>query len=80
VKVKVDNPDEQLRPEMNATLNFWGRSKARGANHLHRVLVPKAAVRAEGTGCFCFCKLKYKGEQRSIRLVMRRRFYYVRRV
>src|SRR6266403_2899298 len=46
VKVKVDNPDEQLRPEMNARVNFLTEKTASSENNSTsaRVLVPKQAV------------------------------------
>jgi len=33
VKIKVDNPDEQLRPEMNARVNFMAEQQTTKANH-----------------------------------------------
>src|SRR5918912_38348 len=45
VKVKVENPDQQLRPEMNARVNFLApNTAAKENNSLGRVLVPKQAV------------------------------------
>ena len=68
VKVKVDNPDEQLRPEMNARVNFLSEQQTTQGNATPRVLVPKAAVvRKDGTA-FVFVVKGNKVEQRSIRL------------
>jgi len=45
VKVKVENPDDQLRPEMNARVNFLADANpAAGGAPVSRVLVPKEAV------------------------------------
>ena len=46
VKVKVESPDEQLRPEMNARVNFLTDAAAAPENGkpAARVMVPKAAV------------------------------------
>ena len=68
VKVKVDNPDEQLRPEMNARVNFMGEEQTTQSKSSPRVMVPKAAVvRKDGTA-FVFVVKGNKVEQRSIRL------------
>src|SRR3984893_9806364 len=68
VKVKVDTPDEQLRPEMNARVNFLSEQQTTQGNATPRVLVPKAAVvRKDGTA-FVFVVKGNKVEQRSIRL------------
>src|SRR3984893_16304829 len=44
VKVKVENPDEQLRPEMNVRVNFLADAPSTSNNVTKRVLVPKAAI------------------------------------
>jgi HlyD family secretion protein len=44
VKVAISNPDEYLRPETNAKVNFLEDTKALRPNPAGRVLVPKAAV------------------------------------
>src|SRR3989441_6806944 len=68
VKVKVDNPDEQLRPEMNARVNFMGEEQTTQSKSSPRVMVAKAAVvRKDGTA-FVFVVKGSKVEQRSIRL------------
>src|SRR5579884_322169 len=46
VKVKVLNPDDYLRPDMNATVAFYNDVKPQAAGTLSRVVViPQAAVR-----------------------------------
>jgi HlyD family secretion protein len=46
VKVKVQNPDDYLRPDMNATLNFYNEAQAVSSAEQARrvVLIPRAAV------------------------------------
>lgn len=68
VKVKVDNPDEQLRPEMNARVNFLGEERPTQGKSAPRVLVPKAAVVRRDGSAFVFVIKGNKAEQRSIRL------------
>ncbi|MFN2492028.1 MAG: efflux RND transporter periplasmic adaptor subunit [Pyrinomonadaceae bacterium] len=68
VKVKVDNPDEQLRPEMNARVNFLDDAQSGQTMASSRVLVPKAAVVRKDGNAFVFVVKGNKVEQRSIRL------------
>jgi HlyD family secretion protein len=68
VKVKVDNPDEQLRPEMNARVNFLGDAEPGQTKLAPRVLVPKAAVVRRDGSAFIFVVKGNRVEQRSIRL------------
>ena len=69
VKVKVENPDQQLRPEMNARVNFLAPNDtaAQQNNSLGRVLVPKVAVVRKDNSSFVFVVKGDKVEQRSIR-------------
>jgi HlyD family secretion protein len=69
VKVKVENPNEQLRPEMSARVNFLSDKAAANTENkaVARVLVPKVAVvRKDGTA-FVFVVKGNKVEQRVIR-------------
>ncbi len=68
VKVKVENPDEQLRPEMNARVNFLAEATGREPNAVARVLVPKAAVVRKDGSSFVFVIKGNKVEQRAIRV------------
>jgi HlyD family secretion protein len=78
VKVKVDNPDEQLRPEMNARVNFLTEAQPTQGKSSPRVLVPKAAVVRRDGSTFVFVVKGNKVEQRSIRLGEEAGdFYYV---
>jgi HlyD family secretion protein len=70
VKVKVENPDEQLRPEMNARVNFLTDSAAEpeSGKPASRVMVPKAAVVHRDGSDFVFVVKGNRVEQRVIRL------------
>ncbi len=68
VKVKVENPDEQLRPEMNARVNFLSDEQPTQGTVAPRVLVAKAAVVRSDGNAFVFVIKGNKVEQRSIRL------------
>ncbi|MCL6546702.1 MAG: efflux RND transporter periplasmic adaptor subunit, partial [Bryobacteraceae bacterium] len=52
VKVKILNPDDYLRPEMNASVAFLGDPPAGGAPSRRQVSVPASAVR--GGAVFVF--------------------------
>src|SRR5918993_5034830 len=68
VKVKVENPDQQLRPEMNARVNFLaGNTEGNQTSSTNRVLVPKLAVVQRDNSSFVFVIKGDKVEQRSIR-------------
>jgi HlyD family secretion protein len=68
IKVKVENPNEHLRPEMNARVNFLSdKSAVSGTTSVARVLVPKAAVVKKENASFVFVVKGSKVEQRTIR-------------
>ena len=69
IKVKVDNPNEQLRPEMNARVNFLSDKPAPNQTQaIARVLVPKLAVVKKDGASFVFVVKNNKVEQRTIRI------------
>jgi HlyD family secretion protein len=69
VKVKVENPDEQLRPEMNARVNFLSETAAvENTKPAARVMVPKAAVVHRDGSDFVFVVKGNRVEQRVIRV------------
>lgn len=68
IKVRVESPNEQLRPEMNARVNFLSESQAPAGMVSARVLVPKAAVVRRDNNAFVYVIKGTKAEQRSIRL------------
>src|SRR5678815_2872440 len=68
VKVKVENPNEQLRPEMNARVNFLAeKPSGNESKPVARVLVPKPAVLKKDGGSFVFVVKGNRVEQRTIR-------------
>jgi len=67
IKVKVDNPNEQLKPEMNARVNFLSDKPQSNAPVAARVLVPKQAVVRKDGGSFVFVIKNNRVEQRTIR-------------
>ena len=68
IKVKVENPNEQLRPEMNARVNFLSDAPAPSDSRpVARVLVPKAAVVKADNSSHVFVVKGNKVEQRTIR-------------
>ncbi len=68
IKVKVENPNEQLRPEMNARVNFLSDKAPSGDGQtISRVLVPKAAVVKKDNSSFVFVVKGNSVEQRTIR-------------
>jgi HlyD family secretion protein len=79
VKVKVENPDGQLRPEMNARVNFLADAAPAGASPgVTRALVPQSAVVRKGDGDFVFVVKGDAVEQRTIRRgESSGEFYYV---
>ena len=68
IKVKVDDPNEHLRPEMNARVNFLSdKPTVSGTTSVARVLVPKqAVVRTDGNASVFIVKGN-RVEQRTIR-------------
>jgi HlyD family secretion protein len=68
VKVKVENPDQQLRPEMNARVNFLADNSANTqSSSIGRILVPKLAVVRKDNSAFVFVIKGDRVEQRAIR-------------
>ena len=78
VKVKVENPDEQLRPEMNARVNFLGDAPTIQTTAPARVLVPRTAVVNKDGSAFVFVVKGDRVQQRAVRLGnLAGEFYYV---
>jgi len=67
IKVKVENPDEQLRPEMNARVNFLSDKPASNGTVATRVRVPKQAIVKKDGASFVFVVKGNRVEQRTIR-------------
>jgi HlyD family secretion protein len=68
VKVKVENPDEQLRPEMNARVNFLGGTTGSVEKSVSQVMVPREAVIRRDGKEFVFVIKGNKVELRSVRV------------
>lgn len=68
VKVRVESPDLQLKPEMNARVNFLSESQAPSGMVSNRIMVPKAAVVRRDSNAFVFVIKGDKASQRSVRL------------
>jgi len=68
VKVKVEDPNEQLRPEMNARVNFLADSSPGELKASSRILVPKAGVVKKDGNDFVFVIKNNRVEQRTVRL------------
>jgi HlyD family secretion protein len=67
VKVKVENPTDKLRPEMNARVNFLSDKPVADENRsVARVLVPKQAVVQRDGGSFVFV---VKGNRVGLRTI-----------
>lgn len=68
VKVKVENPNEHLRPEMNARVNFLAeKPSGTQTQPTARVMVPKTAVVRKDNNSYVFVVKGNKVEQRTIR-------------
>ena len=68
IKVRVENPNEHLRPEMNARVNFLSdKPTASGTTSINRILVPKQAVVRKDGNASVFIVKGNKVEQRTIR-------------
>lgn len=71
VKVKVESPDAQLRPEMNARVNFLAAAEPRAepsSNGATAVLIPQSAVVRRDGGDFVFVIKNGTVEMRSVRV------------
>jgi HlyD family secretion protein len=66
VKVKVLNPDDYLRPEMNASVAFFNEEKAGGAGgtSLPVIYVPSSAVHSDAV----FVALDGKAVKRTVKV------------
>ena len=74
VKVQVLNPDEYLRPEMNATAKFVADEPAKQATSTapNGVFVPSAAVRDRNGKKVVFIAFKHKLIQREVHVTAQR--------
>jgi HlyD family secretion protein len=69
IKVKVENPDQQLRPEMNARVNFLAsQTSGNETGPSSRILAPKQAIVRKDGSPFVFVVKGNRVEQRAVRL------------
>jgi len=69
IKVKVDDPNEHLRPEMNARVNFLAEKPTGSENRpVAKVMVPKLGVVKKDGTAFVFVVKGNRVEQRTVRL------------
>src|ERR1700736_5833087 len=72
VKVQVLNPDDYLRPEMNATVKFIANEPAKGSSQPPGVFVPSAAVRDRDGKKVVLIAYSGKAVARQIRVLSQR--------
>jgi len=72
VKVQILNPDEFLRPEMNATVNFLASEVKNPAQKQTGAFVPTAAVHDNNGTKFVFIAFKGKALRRTVQILSQR--------
>jgi HlyD family secretion protein len=72
VKVAIENPDQRLRPDMNATVRFLSDEPS-NAPTPRGVVVPGNAVRSEGTRRVVFVASRDHAVVREIQVIKSRR-------
>jgi HlyD family secretion protein len=72
VKVQVLNPDEYLRPEMNATVKFLANEKAKSSSQPAGVFVPSAAIRDRDGKKIVLVAYNGKAVAREVRMLSQR--------
>jgi HlyD family secretion protein len=74
VKVQILNPDEYLRPEMNATVKFLAEEKEKkdASSEPSGVFVPTTAVRDDGGKKFVLIAFNDKAIKREVQVVSQR--------
>ncbi len=68
VKVQILDPDEYLRPEMNATVKFLASGKPIAGTHAAGVFVPTAAVRERSGKKIVLIAFDGRAEAREVRI------------
>jgi HlyD family secretion protein len=66
VKVAIDAPDEYLRPETNAKVNFLEEERNPAGAKEGRILIPKAAIVGSGSGSDVFLLKDGRAARQSI--------------
>jgi HlyD family secretion protein len=72
VKVQILNPDEYLRPEMNATVKFLADSTRAPRSEAERVLVPTSAIRDHNGKKVVLIAFNGKALEREVQIVVQR--------
>jgi HlyD family secretion protein len=72
VKVQILNPDEYLRPDMNATVKFLANQVKAGTTQPSGVLVPTAAVRDQDGKKVVFIAFNEKAVRREVQVLSQR--------
>jgi len=72
VKVQILNPDEYLRPEMNATVKFLANENHAAASPSSGILVPAAALRDHDGKKVVFLAFNGKALMREVQIVTQR--------
>lgn len=72
IKVQITNPDEYLRPEMNATVKFLGNQQANASSGAEGTLVPTTAVRDHAGGKIVFIAFNGRALMRGVRVLSTR--------
>ena len=72
VKVQILNPDEYLRPEMNATVRFLAEKTQPASSGPVGVFVPSTAIRDRNGKKVVFLAFKGKAVQREVRVISQR--------
>ncbi len=72
VKVQISNPDEYLRPEMNATVKFLATASKNAGHQAAGVFVPTAAVRERNGKKVVFLAFNGKALLREIQVLGQR--------
>ena len=72
VKVQILNPDEFLRPEMNATVRFLPNEQTTSSQRASGVVVPKTALRDHDGRKVVFIVFKDKALIREVHILSQR--------
>ena len=72
VKVQILNPDDYLRPEMNATVKFLAEEKKNASSEPSGVFVPTTAVRDDDGKKIVLIAFNGKALKREVQVVSQR--------
>jgi HlyD family secretion protein len=72
VKVQILNPDDYLRPEMNATVKFLANEKKTTSSEPSGVFVPTTAVRDDNNGKMVLIAFNGKALKREVQILSQR--------